>query len=277
MTSTARSQLGLIWLAALAALSWAVYQYLPGGGDWVQTYRPAALHVLAWQSPFNVAIYHSPPWSVLPLLPLAVLPGQIGYAVNFTVSLFVTGYVARRQGASWASVAILLTSYPVLFSSIYGNIDWLVYLGLLLPARWGMFFLLIKPQNSIGLVIYYLADALRNGRARQFLHVILPVAVALLWSYWAFGPWYQSGLTEIGKDFSASLWPQSLPIGAVLLISALRDRKPLQALATSPMFAPYVTPGGWGASLLGLCDQPLLLAAASAGIWIVRILQGRFL
>lgn len=96
------------------ALSVARYLY-PGGIDWINTYRPAALSVLAFRSPYTIEIFHSPPWAVIPLIPLAVLPERIGFGFNFCLGMVSTGYVAYRLGAKPLTIAAILLSYPVLF------------------------------------------------------------------------------------------------------------------------------------------------------------------
>jgi len=258
------------------ALSVARYLY-PGGIDWINTYRPAALSVLAFRSPYTIEIFHSPPWAVIPLIPLAVLPERIGFGFNFCLGMVSTGYVAYRLGAKPLTIAAILLSYPVLFSNIYGNIDWLVYLGLILPPRWGLFFILIKPQAGIGLAIYWLFESYWEGGFKKIASSFAPVVGATLISFALFGWWPAAGFSEIGKSFDASLWPQSFPIGLVILASAIRTRRPGLALASSPFFSPYVAPSSWGAAVLGLLPQEIETIIAVIGIWILRLYSGRFL
>lgn len=270
--------LPLILIISFVGVALSVSQYLyPGGIDWINTYRPATLSVLSLRSPYAIEIFHSPPWAVLPLIPLAVLPERIGFGFNFCIGMISTGYVAYRLGAKPLTIAAILLSYPVLFSNIYGNIDWLVYLGLILPPRWGLFFVLIKPQAGIGLAIYWLVECYREGGFRNIASHFAPVIGATLISFVLFGWWPAAGFTEIGKSFDASLWPQSFPIGLVILASAIRTRRPGLALASSPFLSPYVTPSSWGAAILGLLPQEIETIIAVIGIWILRLYSGRFL
>jgi hypothetical protein len=269
-----RAVFALSVLACMAALSWAVYVYLPIGVDWLYTYQPASLRVLGLRSPYEIYIFHSPPWSLLPLLPIALLPARLGHALNFSLSIFVACYASWKLGAKPLNIFLIAFSYPVLFSAFYGNVDWLIWLGLILPARWGLFLLLVKPQNSIGLVFWQLVESWKQGGLRLVVYTFAPVTLALGLSFWAFGLWFMPGFSEIPKHFNTSLWPQGLPIGLALLASALQRRQPGLALASSPFFSPYLAPQGWGAAMLGLCNNTALLAAASAGIWILRILKG---
>lgn len=267
-----------VLLISYVGVALAVARYLnPGGKDWINTYRPAALAVLSLRSPYTIEIFHSPPWAVFPLIPLALLPERIGFGFNFCLGMISTGYIAYRIGAKPLTVAAILLSYPVLFSNIYGNIDWLVYLGLIMPPRWGLFFILIKPQAGIGLAIYWLVECYREGGFKNIASHFAPITIALLISFALFGWWPATGFTEIGQSFNASLWPQAFPIGLVILVSAIRNRRPGLALASSPFFSPYVAVSSWGSAILGLLPQEIETIVAVIGIWILRLYSGRFL
>lgn len=278
-TSQSKQKLFALIAVAIAFLgiAFSIAWFLPGGMDWVNTYRPATLNILAFRSPYTTQLFHSPPWTVLPLIPLALLPERVGYGLNFCLGTLATGYVAFRLGAKPLTIIAIILSYPVVFSNIYGNVDWLVYLGLLLPPRWGLFFVLTKPQAGIGLVVFWLIEGYREGGIKKVLGHFAPVTLVLLLSFIIWGLWPTAGFTEIGKAFNASLWPQSLPIGIALLIYAIRTHRPGLALAASPFLAPYVTPGSWGASILGLLPLDLETIAAVISIWILRIYTGYFL
>ncbi len=92
-----------------------------------------------------------------------------------------------------------------------------------------------------------------------------------------FGPWLLSGFAKVGKSFNASLWPQSAPIGLVLLISALRTRRPGLALAAAPFLSPYATPSSWGAAIVGLSPFQAETLVAVVAVWVLRLFTGYFL
>lgn len=60
--------LGALLIAVLVLAS----IYLPVGVDWRDTFRPAALMLLAGKSPFAVDIFFAAPWNLLPLIPFAL-------------------------------------------------------------------------------------------------------------------------------------------------------------------------------------------------------------
>ena len=75
-----------VLLSAILILIVLAYAYLPDGIDWRDTYRPAALKLLAGQSPYDVLIFFAAPWGLIPLAPFALLPVRFG-----RVALFVVG------------------------------------------------------------------------------------------------------------------------------------------------------------------------------------------
>jgi hypothetical protein len=266
-----------ILFTVFVGLVWAIYRFFPGGHDWIDYFYPAAQAVFAGQSPYSV-IFRNPPWIILPLLPFALLPPRLGFAILFWLSLIIAGYASYRMGAKPIAILAVLLSYPILANSAYGNIEWLVYLGLVLPPRWGLFLVLAKPQSSIGIVVYWLVEAYREGGIKKVLSTFAPVTILLGLSILIFGPWYQLGVAALDlTDISSSLWPQSIPIGLVLLVYAIRERKIGWALIASPFLAPYLSVNSWGVALIGLSSMPLETVAASVGIWIVRMLSNKFL
>ena len=85
-----------LFLLALAGAVWVMAQVLPDGIDWTQTYRPAALELLVLRNPYapkvtSEAPFVADPWGLLPLIPLAILPLQIGRAVLLLLSLVACG------------------------------------------------------------------------------------------------------------------------------------------------------------------------------------------
>jgi hypothetical protein len=272
-----RLLLGAFALIIFLLVLWAGYLFLPIGLDWRQTYYPAAKLVLNFKSPYTIEIFHSPPWAVLPLIPLALLPIKLANAMNFCLSMAVTVFVAGKLGAKPATIIALLVSYPILFMVAYGQVDWLIFLGFILPPRWGLFLVLIKPQASIGIIIYWFIDAMCLGGIRKVAETFSPVVLALLLSWLLFGNWLGGSLIEIDRGYNASLWPWSIPIGIFMLLSAVRFKRAHLAIAASPFLSPYLAPHGWSATLLGISPLQFETIVAVLGIWILRLVTGPFL
>ena len=245
------------------------------GIDWVNHFRPACLALLALQSPYGVHGFYNPPWALLPLLPLAVLPASVGYVVLFVLSILSLAYTAYKLGAQPGAMACLLLSPPAIHCLLNGNIDLLVCLGFVLPARWGLFFATAKPQVGVGMVVYWL---LRSWRVRGWRGVVFnfwPVTVAFVVSMLLFGPWHLSWMTSTepavrgiaGNGWNASLWPYTLPAGLVLLVATVRRHRLECAMPIGACLSPYLGLSSWVGALLALWSQPWELVAAVVGLW----------
>jgi hypothetical protein len=270
---------GVLVLVVFTLLAIIGYLILPYGSDWNEGYRPALQLMLHGQSPYarNDVSDHpivNPPWSLVPLLPLALLPPQWGRAFVFALAILVYSGIAIRLGAKPIGLAAFLLSYPLVYSLIYGQNDWLISIGFILPPSVGLFFVLAKPQIGIGIAIFWLVEAWRAGGWRKVLIVFGPVTLAFAVCLLIFGNWFRYAYHPLGCECNTTMWPRSLPLGLIFLVLALRQRKPEPAMASSPFLAPYVPPHSWAASLLAIVSDTLLIIIVSAATWGVWMLGG---
>ena len=259
--------IGLILLVALAAL------FAPPGIDWSETFRLSGLAALQGKSPFLIEGFRYPPWAVLAVMPFAWLPENIGRAAFLVASLIAFAYVPYRLGAKPLTLGAYLISPPVVHCLLNANIDWLPILGFVLPPRIGLFFVIIKPQVGIGMVIYWLVDILLHKGWRETVKTFAPVSIALLLSFAIFGFWPLRFSDPVGFWWNASLWPASIPVGMVLLVAAIRRSKPEFAMASSPCLSPYVLLHSWAGALVALSRLQWEMIAAVVGLWIVVFLR----
>jgi hypothetical protein len=244
------------------------------GGDWVYVYRPAILEIFSWRSPYNIPYIINPPWTLLPLMPFALLPAQVGAVTMIFVSLGIFYFVARRFGAVPLVAAALLFSPAVVLDILAVNVNSLVAVGLLLPPQIGLFFVLIKPQMGAAIALFWLVEAWREGGFLRVVRVFAPVTIAFLVTFLIYGLWplRMQGLMA-PHPINFSLWPGSLPIGLVLLVYAIRKRDLRFALFSAPMFSPYMMLTAWMFPLLGLSKHRLETYVAIVGLWAVFFLQ----
>jgi len=165
------SLLAIVVIVLVGAMSLV----LPPAVDWHSVFRPAARRLLSGQSPYEVEGFFNAPWALLPLIPLALVPENIGRAMLALLNLVIFGHVARRMGAKLLAISFLLVSPPVLHGILNGNLDWLVALGFVLPPQIGLFFIIIKPQVGIGVGLYWLVEAWRAGGWQRVLRTFRPV------------------------------------------------------------------------------------------------------
>lgn len=257
--------IGGLALGLAGGVAWA----LPFGIDWHLTFRPAALAVWAGRSPYSVEIFGLAPWGIVPFLPFALLPENIGRGALFVLSLGVFAWAAYRLGAKPLALGAFLFSPPVLNDLLNTNVNWLVLLGFTLPPQFGLFLVLIKPQVGAGVAVFWLAEAWRKGGWRETVRVFGPTALALGLSFLLFGFWPTRSLHVFAtsQTWNASLWPASLPVGVVLLVAALRQRQIRYAFGAAPCLSPYVLLHAWSGALLALAPAQAEMLAGVAGLW----------
>ncbi len=253
-------------------------QILPPGIDWRLTYRPASLALLAGRSPYEADVapsapFFAAPWSLLPLLPLALLPEAIGRSVQVLAAMAAFAYSAWRMGARWPALIAFLLSPPVVHCVRNSNIEWMPVLGFVLPPQWGLFLVAIKPQVGIAVAFFWLVEAWRRGHAREVLRVFGPVSLAFAISFALFGFWPGRIVTslDMAQAYNTSLWPTSIPVGLALLVAAIRTRKINFAMAASPCLSPYVLLHAWAGALMSIITLNVELIVAVLAMWILVI------
>jgi len=244
------------------------------GIDWKETFYPAARAVLGGRSPYSIPTFRNVPWTVIPLLPFALLSEKIGGIAFFAATFLVYGLAAHRLKASRAALIAFLLSPPVMYGMRMLNVDILVLIGFILPAPIGLFFVIIKPQMGIAMVVFWLVEAWRNGGTREIIKTFLPVTIATLLSFVFFGNWQAGRQADLAGSFwNASLWPWVVPIGLVLVMLSLRDRRKEYAFSASPFLSPYLAYHSWAGVLLGLIRRDFELIVAALGMWLVAVIR----
>ena len=243
------------------------------------TFRPASLAIVQGYSPYNTALTEAPyagaPWGLLPLIPLALLPEQIGRSFLFAISLAAFGYSAYRLGAKPVAMLAFLISPPILHCLLNANLDWMPLLGYIMPPQFGLFFLSIKPQMGSVVAVFWLIEAWRQGGWRRVLWIFGPFTLALLLSLALYGFWPLNILkaSTYTTWWNASLWPASIPVGLVLALAAIRRNKVNYAMAASPCLSPHVLLHSWSAALVSIVSLTPETIAAVVGLWVWVILR----
>jgi len=240
---------------------------LPPAVDWHGTFRPAVQALVHGQSPYGHGLYN-PPWALLPLLPFAANE-VMGRAALFLLALVTLSLVVIRLGGSPVSLGLIVIAPPVVHMLLNGTLEWLVLAGLLLPPRWGLFAVLVKPQTGAGIAVWWICEAWREGSWRGVLILIWPVGLAFLGSLVVFGLWPLDARHTIGLRWNASLWPWSVPVGLALLAWGVGTRAMLPALAAAPFLSPYVLFHGWSGALVALVRRPIILGLVGVALWSI--------
>jgi hypothetical protein len=272
ITTASSPRIKIIVLAVLilAALP-VVYYGVPIGQDWIQFFKPATLALVRGGNPYDVLNFHNAPWTLIPFIPFALMPTRLGSAGFFLLGLACFLYVAYKLSGKPLIMILFITSYPVFSCLNGGGIDWLPMLSFVTPAPVSLIFAAMKPQIGFGIGVYWLIESWRLGGIRTVVKNFLPVTLLLLASFFIYGFWI---MTFVGKSqntvntVNVSLFPYTLPVAFYLLWVAMTKRRARPAMAASPFFAPYHTLFSLAAPLVALFEYPVLLAIASAVLWV---------
>jgi hypothetical protein len=252
------------------------YKFIPTGLDWRKNLRAGSLALLNGESPYSVKSFYNPPWTLIPLLPLAILPERVGGTIILLGGLLGYFILLHKLKANIFTTLIFILSPPILEDLRLGNINWLVMLGYIMPPQIGLFFVLMKPQVGGVMVLYWLVEAWHQGGIKRIIKVFLPISITTVLSLIVFGLWPFKMSHAIDVFWNLSLWPYSIPFGLILLVSALKHRKVSHAYMASPFFSPYVALYSYGTVILGLVSSTWETLAAVGGIWLT-MLVGKFL
>jgi len=244
--------------------------------DWVYGFRPAVWDMLKWQSPYNGHGVFNAPWTFVILLPLALFPPKVGALLLTLISFFAILFIGIRLGASpIIALSFLLIPQISLKTITNPNIDFLAAFGFILPAQIGLFFLAIKPQIGVGVAIFWLFEAWRDGGWKNVIKVFAPVSIALVISFLIFGPYFMLGFALTDHEatlHSYPLWPYALPVGLALLSLAITRREKNISITASQFLSPYVANYTYPFALLGLVKYRLIYWSAYVGVWLIYIL-----
>ncbi len=233
-------------------------------GTDVRLLYPAGQAVLKLQDPYLAAPgFYSPPWMLLLITPLSLLPLQVGYILWTILGMAAYWLAFRRLGMDWLSSFLLLFSPLAVGNLIFGNFDWLILLGSTLPPVLGIWFLALKPQLGIVLAGLWSWLAIKRGW-RALLVFGLPIAVVTLASF-VLG--YHLPRAD-QMSWSADVWPWGIPIGGLLAYFASRRQDPLLALAAAPFLSPYVVWHSWIVALLPLHRRRWTLLIGIFASWL---------
>jgi hypothetical protein len=172
----------------------------------------------------------SPPWALL-FLPHALLPPLIGVNLNRILTLLLIGYVIRKRGGDTISLLIVGTSMPLFWLMINGNIDFILFLGLLLPPSLGLIAFSAKPQAGIGMIPLYFK--------RYGWTAFVPVVIIVIASFVIYKNWIVH-LTPIiipGRQFQ--FFPWLVPVGVYLIYLSWHDNDDSWAALASLFLVPY--------------------------------------
>jgi hypothetical protein len=265
-----------VLLATTVAVAiWQVSSILNPGPDW-HTFYEASHYLVNGQSPYLQKAFANPPWALVPALPLALLlPEHLGRAAWLFLSFAGFALVAYRLGAKPLSLGVFLGAPTTVHCLLNGNIDWLPLLGFTFAPQIGLLFVVIKPQIGVGIAMFWLVEAYRQGGLKQLFQLTYPTTVAYLLSFLLYGLWPLSMATvfENSVQWNASFWPYSIPVGLALIGIGLYRRQQIWTYGAGPCLSPYTLFHIWNAVLVSLLSKPGLLLALVTILWLAVWVQ----
>ena len=232
-------------------------KFAPPAADWIGTFYPVARNPL---QPYKIPTFINPPWTVVLLWPLGLLPVNWAQAVNATLNLIIIALLVIKKGGGKVSLIMTLSSFPFLSLLANGSIEWIPALGFIFMNEWGLPFLLAKPQSGL------LAGLVWFRNLKNPIRFILPSLGVVVLSFFIWKNWIGDLLSNVAYmqnikvglfTVSISLWPWSIIPGSILLIyliwrlwgsrnsqlspSAEKGYE-LIAIAATLCFSPYFVP-----------------------------------
>ena len=241
----------------------------PFGSDWSTIFRPAIMG-----GGYIIPGFFSPPWLLAIMAPFSLLPRGIDVVVIVIVSIASWIFVMRRLGASALVIALMLMTPQLWWGIIYGNVDFLVPLGLVLPPQIGLFFVLSKPQAGFGIAIFWLFEAWRKGGLLRVAWTFGPIAVVSLLACIPFGFWPAHLFAANATYWNISPFPYLVPVGLIFLYRAVRNRQQGLSIISAPFLAPYVGVQSLPVAVLGLLPSQTEAIIAIVSLWFIWLMCG---
>jgi hypothetical protein len=238
-----RKSLLTVFLFLIIAL--ASMWLIPVGWDFQTNFLAAGKAVLAGSSPYDLDGFFNPPWLLVFLGPLALFPDRLAWGIFFSFSILSYVWALRRMGARNLDIILFMASPFIFYSSLYGNIEFLILLGATFPPVLGVWFLTLKPQVTIALLFLWGIQSIQVGW-RELLKNFAPVSIVAGASL-VLGLIRNPDLRQVPWNISA--WPYGIASGILLTCLALKRSDEKLALAASPYFSPYVAVQSWMVAL----------------------------
>lgn len=227
----------LWWLVAMGLQSTQAVHVLT---DQTGIFMPAARSVA---NPYLVEGFFNPPWAALLLLPFGLLSLPLAALAQLVVYFVLLTLVIHKFGGDRRAVLIALTSFVALNSATELNAEWMVLIGLLVPERYSLPFLLIKPQTALG---YFFSFSWREMVRAVLVALLFGVVALLLWGHVLPTMIEQAGdAAAMSRPFNAAPMtligaPLSILLGVGIGFFALRRHDPILCILAWVFFMPYL-------------------------------------
>ncbi len=189
-------------------------------------------------SPYSITGFFSPLHLLLYAAPLSTLPYALAYRLNAFISALTLLLIFYRLAHGRLSFLLLMCAAPwLIFVTWYGQVEWLVMLGLFVNPIAGVFLLMLKPQIGWLAALLLLARMPRRQAALCLAGLALIFSASFIagmrWGYALNGGW------------NTAAFPLTAIIALPIVLYAIRYHRLDMALSVAPALAPYVGPQSW--------------------------------
>ncbi len=193
-------------------------------------------------TPYQIAGFVNPPWSLIPLIPFTFFPLPIAALLQLVIYFMILTGIVYKHGGGIRHLLLALASPITFFVAMETNIEWIVALAFLVPHQWSIPFLLVKPQVALGYVLTFTRHELIRG---FFVTLALVLLSFVFWGFWIPDLLLsiQTNTLHRPVNFAPMVFitlPISFAIGAFLCWRGWRKRDPAQAVIGWLFFVPYI-------------------------------------
>lgn len=269
----------LLYSQLLAVMWWLIACWIrtiesgiPVWYDQRQIFTLGAYHLA---DPYQLPRFVNPPWTVLFFAPFSLVPLSIAVLAQLCLYFgLITGVVFKYSG-NVRAVLISLTSFITFDAALELNIDWIVALGLIVPAAFSAPFLLAKPQSALGVIISY--------KRKEFVHFVLISLITIILAFTFWDAWpidmldaidrNRDGLNNATHNMAPSVLlpaPLAYGIGLALGYLGFSRRDPILSIFAWLCFVPYVANYSLVLPLaLHAIRWPLTATITNITMWII--------
>jgi hypothetical protein len=223
--------------------------------------------------------YYYAPWLTVVLAPLSFLPNNLSAAVMSSITLLGALALANRYKLGLVRTLLLLSSPPIFYCLLLGQIDVFVLLPLFLPKAVWAIAALTKPQTSIGIGLALLKHP------KLWIRTIIVSLIILAISFLIFDNWIMKILVQQSfeqntfarHNIFSGMWPFQAIVGLALVAIAFERDDERIYIASSPFLLPYAsTSSFFGTLLAAFALSKTWQAAVIWGAWWGALLLSWF-
>ncbi|HEX3053416.1 MAG TPA: hypothetical protein VHP83_22340 [Aggregatilineaceae bacterium] len=205
------------------------------------TFRPTLHHL---NDVYAVPLFRNPPWLAVLIAPFSMMPLHLSVLIQLILFFAILTMLTYRFGGNLFHVLLVLGS-PIALDAVFEfNIEWIVAIGLCIPAIYSGPFLMIKPQVALGYWFSFRPRTVILASLIALIVVVITIPFYGLWPLDMVNGARHSGLDQSIWNVAPSFllgWPLALAIGIVLAARAFLRKDPFTGIIAGLFFVPYVT------------------------------------